>query len=501
MFMMSFLREFGTWNWTCEFDDPVLRGAYAAMGAATTPQEFERAFLVLLRSEDTVAIGAALDYYDRARTTSRFGEDSPFEAHRDEVIARARALLRQPPRPADERGAAGANHASALSVLRNEAGPQDAEPIFAILRAAPPGGVDGDALSAAGLVLNAGPVPHAGLLALVIGIAGDRSRDPGERREALRALPDAPAPEITALLLEAIGDEDPDVRLDAAAALCRGPRFYAHRRRLEDFVATWPEDRRPWGVAEALSEGRHSLYWTDHELDGPRLREAHRQLRTPTGEAAHRRAFRTLLHSGRTAAVGIALDHFTMTDGLTRFGMDVERYTDDVLALARHLLRLPPCDDGAVHASAWGVLAEHAGPADAPLIAEALLDTPVLDRAVHAAGRCLEHWTVPSPEIVRALETLICDTGRSLDDREDCVTALFDLASPDVTAVLLRALRSPELPIQIEAAVGLTFDHLLDDHRDLLADVVASWPQDAGYRARIVRSELARERPSRSGPA
>ncbi|WP_433154984.1 hypothetical protein ACQPZ8_24520 [Actinomadura nitritigenes] len=190
-----------------------------------------------------------------------------------------------------------------------------------------------------------------------------------------------------------------------------------------------------------------------------------------------------------------------MADGLTRFGMDVERYTDDVLALARHLLRLPPRDDGAVHASAWGVLAEHAGPADAPLIAEALLGTPVLDRAVHAADRCLERWTVPSPEIVRALETLICDTGRSLDDREDCVTALFDLPSPDVTAVLLRAVRSPELPIQIEAAVGQTFDHLLDDHRDLLADVAASWPQDAGYRARIVRSELARERPSRSGPA
>ncbi|MWA06671.1 hypothetical protein F8568_041260 [Actinomadura sp. LD22] len=137
-------------------------------------------------------------------------------------------------------------------------------------------------------------------------------------------------------------------------------------------------------VQEALSEGRHSLHWTGHELDAPRLREAHRQLRSPTREAAHREAFRTLLHSGRTAAVGIALDHFTMPDGLSRFGLDGERYTADVLRLARHLLGLPPGDDGAVHASALEVLAE---PADAPLIADTLLGTPALTSAVHAAGR------------------------------------------------------------------------------------------------------------------
>ncbi|WP_405610420.1 hypothetical protein [Streptomyces sp. NBC_01508] len=54
----------------------------------------------------------------------------------------------------------------------------------------------------------------------------------------------------------------------------------------------------------------------------------------------------------------------------------------------------------------------------------------------------------------------------------------------------MRAARCAESPIQIEGAIGLTFEHVIDQHRALLREVVTSWPPDAGGRARIVRNEL-----------
>ncbi|MFI0710324.1 hypothetical protein ACH4SK_06650 [Streptomyces inhibens] len=96
----------------------------------------------------------------------------------------------------------------------------------------------------------------------------------------------------------------------------------------------------------------------------------------PTGKDAYLSAFRTLLHSGHTAAAGIALDHFQYSDALTRFGGEsvVEQYAPEVLTVARGLLRQPPApeDDsttaGANHASALNAMMNIAEAADADLI-------------------------------------------------------------------------------------------------------------------------------------
>lgn len=140
MFMKSFLREFQSWYWNCDFDDVELQAAFDATDAAATPNEFQRAFLVLLRSEGTVARGVALDFFDRAAATSRFGEANPFEPCQEEVPAVAREMLRHPPRPGDDIAFEGADHASALRALKNDAGPEDAKAALAVvLRRRPDG--------------------------------------------------------------------------------------------------------------------------------------------------------------------------------------------------------------------------------------------------------------------------------------------------------------------------------------------------------------------------
>ncbi|WP_327327447.1 hypothetical protein OG735_36705 [Streptomyces sp. NBC_01210] len=500
MFMMTFLQEFESWYWNCEFDDPELTAAYDATGTATTPEEFEQAFLVLLRSNDTVARGTALDFYDRAGATSRFGEESPFDAHTDEVLAVARELLRQPPRPEDEYTFEGANHASALLGLKNAAGPQDTDAIVGILERflerTPDTNLHDNALVVAGVVLKSSAVPDPRLVELVGGLVFDRSSDCDDRLAALGALREAPGAEVTALLVRATGEDEWKIRQEAAWALTVGGRFYAHRELLEGLIETWPDGERSWWgdlARQALAEGPHSLYWEGHEPETEELRAAHRELRSPTDEAAHRSAYRTMLHSGQPVAVGIALDHFHQDDGLTRFGLDAREWAPEVLAVARDVLGHPGA--GANHASALHLLEEIAEPADAEALAAALRTRggakAARERAVQTAKSCLTRWEAPDDRVIAALEGFIHDASLDVDERSEAVIALFDLpTAPQATAVLVRATRSPELPIQVEAAIGLTFEHLIDDHRERLERLVATWPQEAGNRATIVRFDL-----------
>ncbi|MEU8822877.1 hypothetical protein [Streptomyces sp. NPDC048636] len=490
MFMVEFLQEFDSYYWHTEFDDPELRAAYASFTTATTQEEFERAFLVLLRSEDTVARGTALDFFDRAETTGRFGEPNPFAAHEREVIAVARELLRQPPRPEDDHTYEGANHASALLALRHDAGPEDTETLLRVLERAPEGSVLENALMVAHTIFEDAPEPEPRLVALVSGLAFNRTLEQGYREEALRTLRYARSAEVDALLVRALGeDEEPGIRRCAADALASGTRFYAHRTVLERLDPEVAGGNLPY----LLAEGPHSLYWEGCEAESEDLRAAHRELRSPTGEEAHRRAFRAMLHSGRPVAVGIALDHSHQDDGLGRFGLATSAFATEVTTVAREVLRQPLSGTGAQHAGALHALEWYAGPEHAAELTTALRargPALVRERAVLAAQRCLERWPAVDEDVVAALEELVFDDAVEVAERADAVVALFDLPSPAVTAVLLRAVRSPEPPIQVEAAVGLTYEHLIEDHRDLLRSVVASWPEDAGHRARIVWSEL-----------
>ncbi|WP_091101535.1 hypothetical protein [Nonomuraea pusilla] len=495
MFMTVFLLEFQSWYWSGHFDDPELRGAYEAMNEPTTTEEFGRGFLTLLRSDDTAATGIALDFYDRAEMTERFVGGNPFEDYDEEVFQVARELLQQPPRPRDEQAKIeGANHASALAALsRHGLTEEDTDAIIQVLDRMPAVSLRERALDAARVLLEDSKVPDPRLSALVA-----RVEACFERVEAVRALRDSQDAEATERLVLAIEDDEWRVRQEAAAALSLARRFYAHRPLLEGLVETWPDGERSDAadeVREALAEGPHSLHWEEAELDGELL-ESHRQLRTPTSEDAHRNAFCTMLRSGRTAAVGIALDHYYLADGLTRFGIDDGEYAAEVLAIARRILSRPSASAGADHASALGILEVLGEPEDAETIVAALRarETPavVRERAVDVAWECLERWETPGEKIVAALEDLIFDGSLDMELRTRAVNALFGLGPvPRVTAVLARAARSDELPIQVEGAIGLTFRDLIDEHRSLLRELISSWPADAGERAAIVRKELA----------
>lgn len=143
-------------------------------------------------------------------------------------VAAARVIRRQPPRPADEYTFEGANHASALLALKNGAGAENAEAVVRVLERKPDGSLLSNALLVAGTVLESSAVPDPRLVALVGGIALDRSLECGVRPEALAALREASGAEATALLVRATGEDERRIQQAAARALSLGERFKDH---------------------------------------------------------------------------------------------------------------------------------------------------------------------------------------------------------------------------------------------------------------------------------
>ncbi|MFI0448123.1 hypothetical protein [Actinomadura sp. 6N118] len=239
--------------------------------------------------------------------------------------------------------------------------------------------------------------------------------------------------------------------------------------------------------------GFHSFFWNNSDLD-EELNQALDELMEPTEEGAYLRAFRTMLHSGDTAAAGIALDHFQYSGALTRFGGEsvVEQYETEVLAVARDLLRQPPMPDGSNHASALNAMMNIAEPADADLIADALETTNgnVHDPACAAAGTALARSDVPSPRLLAVLAALAFDEAIDMEDRTRALSSVAEADCPEAIRLLIRATESPALEMQVAGAVGLGIHDRLPVHRELLERLVATWPEEAGYQAMVLRDQL-----------
>jgi hypothetical protein len=236
----------------------------------------------------------------------------------------------------------------------------------------------------------------------------------------------------------------------------------------------------------------HSFFWQDETLDDPVLAAAHAELMSPSGAAAYRHAFRTLLHSGHPMAVGVALDHFQHADALSRFGgtSTLERDTAEVLEVARGRLRQPASPGGASHASALNAMMNLALPEDADLIADALAaatDYNVRLAATMAGDNALRLAEGPLPRLVEELGKVAFDDSLDPDERADALRALYPHNGPEAIALLLRAARSGVLELEIRAAWTLIGD---DAYVDLVRGVVAGWPEDARYPASEVRDLL-----------
>ncbi|MEU9112701.1 hypothetical protein AB0D04_13080 [Streptomyces sp. NPDC048483] len=145
-------------------------------------------------------------------------------------------------------------------------------------------------------------------------------------------------------------------------------------------------------------------------------------------------------------------------------------------------------------------VAERPGPEDAAALA-AVVERPanatVGARALHTAASVLEDAEAADPRLVEALGAVARDGHRSMVDRTLSLSALHWAPGDAATAELVRATGCDALDMQVSAALALTEEHRLDDHRDLLVRLVARWPvEDAPVGADAVRERLEESEPT-----
>lgn len=130
---------------------------------------------------------------------------------------------------------------------------------------------------------------------------------------------------------------------------------------------------------------------------------------------------------------------------------------------------------------------------DSDLIARALELPANFDAesaAFRSAGRILRHSTEPEHRLVTALSRAVFDDSRHTDDRLEALHALSRAGSPHALTEIRRAMNLDDLELQATATRALCV-HDLANHRDLIEEKVASWPDDAPYPAADVRDILA----------
>ncbi|MEU5103527.1 hypothetical protein AB0H07_14710 [Streptomyces sp. NPDC021354] len=504
------------WLGTRLDSDPELERAHAELMFPTGSEDaYHRAFRTLLHSGNPAAAGIALDYFQSWQGLGNLLHEDEIEAYAPEVVARAWEVLGDPPSPPElspDTGEA-ANHISALNAIGARwPQPSDARLIAEVLERATSDGVRDKALWVAYGVLDTDDADEASvgddepdrerLVDIVSRFVFDPSLS-GHHETALRVLGEALGPEANPLLLRALAGDDWDIHVQAAWRLSRPERIDEHRELLEETVEGWPVEVMSSAhdadlVRRAVFGGMHSVHWEGHRLADPGLCRAHRELRTPGDEDTYHRALRTLLDSGQEVAVGIALDHWYHDKGLERhFGEQARAIdTPQVLARAREALRRPPSPAGANHLSALNALrvARSWEPGDAALLAGVLrqaTDPEVHSCALYTVSGFLYETNAADGELISTLGALARDESLPVSQRTSALGSLRDAPGNAATEELVRATGCEELEVQATAALGLTDEPRLADHRALLSRLVAQWPTEgAPWAADFVREAL-----------
>ncbi|MFC5218308.1 hypothetical protein [Streptomyces coerulescens] len=248
----------------------------------------------------------------------------------------------------------------------------------------------------------------------------------------------------------------------------------------------------------------NTYHWRDCPLDDPELERACAVLASETPDED---AFLALLRSGRTAAVGTALDHFHHADAVSRHGggNPFAHHLAEVLERAREILSAPPAPssetgaekDGADHASALLAMLNHARPEDSGLIASALRQATTadtLEAATMAAATALERSTVLDEELISALRDIIFGESVAIWERVEALKAFNNVKSPRAADIAAQALESDDHDLQVHAAIILATHHL-STHRTVVEQVVESWPENVPYPAAAVLDALHADRP------
>ncbi|MFF1916292.1 hypothetical protein ACFVYE_32855 [Streptomyces sp. NPDC058239] len=484
-----------------ELDDPVLRKAHDELRFPLSDEGCLQAFATLLRSEEPVAVGIALDHYESSEGLRRVLEDEErAEACLPEVLARAREVLRRPMSPAE---------VSALNMIgARHAEPGDAGLLRDVLMRTDSDAVRKEAIWMAYGVLDEAEVKDERLVAAL----GDLIFDPSvgfylTKETAVRVLADSLGADADDILLRALRDGEPKVQAHASYFLVRTGCLDRHRAILEEVAESWGDrpPQHPWGQnpIELIFGKPHSVHWEGHRLADPDLYRAHKRLRAPTVDESYHRALRTLLESDDQAAVGIALDHWWSPDGAVKRGGEEAREPERALVLdrIREVLRQPPSPaelsrmygPEAKHLTALSALDVIA--ADEPFllaeVVEAAASDYVRERALDAVEAVFKDAEEADLRLVEALGNVACDENVPLNDRVRALELLDESPGTNSLDALVRATRCSEVEVQAAAASGLLWEEVIEDHRAMLEELAASWPvEDAPWEVTRVRDML-----------
>ena len=484
-----------------ELADPVLRKAHDELRFPISDEGCLQAFATLLRSEDPVAVGIALDHYESSEGLRRVLEDEErADAYLPEVLARAREVLRRPMSPAE---------VSALNMIgTRHAEPGDADLLLDVLMRTDSNAVRYEAVWVAYGVLDDAEVKDERLVAAL----GDLIFDPSvgyyvTKETAIRVLADSLGADADDILLRALREGEPEVQAHASYFLVGTGGLDRHRAVLEDVAESWGDrpPQHPWGKnpIDLIFGKPHSVHWEGHRLADPDLYRAHRRLRAPTVDESYHQALRTLLESDDQAAVGIALDHWWSPDGAAKRGGEQAREPERALVLdrIREVLRQPPSP--AELSRVYGPMANHLTALSALGIVAAeepslLAEVVVAATTDHIRGWALEAVQAvfkdaaePDLQLVEALGNVACDENVPLHARLRALELLGESPGPTFVNALVRATHCPEVEVQAAAAWGLLWDEVIEDHRARLEELNASWPvQDAPWEVARVRDML-----------
>lgn len=207
----------------------------------------QRALRSLAASDDAAARSVAMDVYTRASISNRQGNQPLVEGGDLEVAMRSTAVreLRCPPYERAEDHAEirrGANHASALAVLSNDARSEDASLISAVIRANEEPLVLLEAVKAAEPVLRDEPDGDPGLLDVLQGLWVRPDLPADVRAGAVSAVGGCGDDAIVPMLLDALRSEELAVSAAAARALLE--------RDIDEFRAVVEPVAQSWSLPE-----------------------------------------------------------------------------------------------------------------------------------------------------------------------------------------------------------------------------------------------------------
>lgn len=204
--------------------------------------EQRKATLIRMLHSASVALrGIALDFYCLANANLRHGPEPMIDdAVEDAVRASALGELERPPYESTgstARPRRGANHASALAALANNADPADASVLARVLRENDEESVLHEGVRAAHSVLRGEPA-HPELMSILLDIARRAGLDATIRANAITAIGSSGDDAVIPWLIEALGN--PEVAVSAAAARGLLERdFKRHRALVEPVAAAW----------------------------------------------------------------------------------------------------------------------------------------------------------------------------------------------------------------------------------------------------------------------